>query len=353
MIQPKELFSRVAVKKNVIGFSDNILHGVYDKIQQKKMDTVVIYVTKKLPLSQLAKEDIVPRYFKGIFQDPVRHKIKELGEIVALDVPVEPLEPIYDIKSDSGMPDRIVRNDPVTLGLSVAHRSITAGSLGMLFVEDSSGKLVWGSNAHVLTPDATISPEEIEEKRIHQPGSYHQEPTEDTEVGTYHWHKQIVGAASECPIAGYLCKALNTLSTMFKRNTKIKAVSTEGANKIDFACYTPTVPHENILPDEMEKPGPFIGLLFAGSETAGIICKNANIKAEGYTATDEVIEVKEGDNVFGSSFWGDYETVVEDVNLSVQVNYGNCTAMFEDMILVKNDNIIKGGWSGSGWHKVV
>lgn len=342
MFKPAKLFVKIATKNNVVGFSNVIQSQIYDRISQKEMDTVVIYVSQKVPLGQLSKKDIIPRYYKPFMRLPLRLKIKEIGIITA---PPAQGKDIADI-------DRTTRQNPVILGLSVAHRVISAGSLGMPFIEQNSGEEFWGSNGHVLTPDATLSPEQIEEKRIYQPGSYHQEPTEKTEIGEYHWHKQIVGNMSECPIAGATTKSLNGLSGLFGRNTKLLAVSQQAANKIDFAVYKANVPHECKLPDGLEIPGDFAGLLFAGSETAGIICKAKNISAEGYKSVIPETDVKVGDIVFGSSFWGDYETVVEDTGLSVKVGYGNSVAMFEDLILVKNNGTIKGGWSGSSFFMV-
>ena len=342
MIKPAKLFSQIATKNNVIGFSNIIRPQVYDRISQKSLDTIIIYVSKKVSLTQLSVDDIIPRYYKPFLRKQLRFKVKEIGIQTA---PPAGQQEILNI-------DRTKRQDPVTLGLSIAHRTISAGSLGMSFIEQKSGDEVWGSNAHVLTPDPSLKPDQIDEKRIHQPGSYHQEPTKETLIGSYHWHKQIVSNTSECPVSEKMVKYLNGISSLFRRNTKMQAVSSQAKNKIDFACYKATAPHYCGLPDKIKFPGPFVGLLFAGSEQAGIICKAQNINDEGYKSTESGVKVKVGDVVFGSSFWGDYQTVVEDVDMSVQVQYNNGIAMFEDMILVKNEGIIKGGWSGSSFFKV-
>ena len=340
MIKPAKIFSKLSTKNNVIGFSNTIQSQVYDRISQKLMDTIIIYVSKKIPLSQLSKEDIIPRYYTFLLRRLLRFKIKEIG--------IQTAPPAGQQETPVSV-DRTKRQDPVTLGLSIAHREISAGSLGMSFIEQKSGDEVWGSNAHVLCNDPNLKPDQIDEKRIHQPGSYHQEPTKETLVGEYHWHKQIISGISDCPISGKMVKYLNGISSLFRRNTKMQATSSQAKNKVDFACYKASVLHKCKLPDELKFPGDFCGLLFAGSEQVGIICKTQNINAEGYKSTEPGIKVKVGDVVFGSSFWGDYQTVVEDTEASIQVQYGNFIAMFEDLILVKNEGIIKGGWSGSGW----
>lgn len=343
MIKLAKLFSKVATKNNVIGFSNIVHPQVFDRVSRKLMDTMIIYVSKKVPLSQLSKTDTIPRYYKSFYRKKLRLKVKSVGIITAPPA-------IGGLSAETLLKiDRTKRQNPVILGLSIAHRAITAGSLGMSFIEQSSGNEVWGSNAHVLTPDASLNPGQIKEKRIHQPGSYHQEPTKETLVGRYHWHKRIVDGSSECSIAGIAVKSLNMFSNLFRRNTKLLTVSSEASNKIDFAAYKADVLHDCKLPDNMEFPGLFIGLLFAGSDRAGIICKVQNINAEGYKSLHPSGKVKIGDKVFGSSFWGDYETVVEDTSMSVQVQYGDFIAIFEDLILVKNEGVIKGGWSGSGW----
>ena len=343
MIKLTKLFSQLSAKNNVIGFSNTVWPQIYDRISQKSLDTIIIYVSKKISLSQLSTKDIIPRYYKPFLRKRLRFKVKEIGIITA---------PPPSFQQEAFNIDRTKRQDPVTLGLSVAHREISAGSLGMSFIEQTSGDEVWGSNAHVLTPDPSLKPEQIEEKRIYQPGSYHQEPTQETLVGKYHWHKQIVSGMSECPVSGKIVKYLNGISSLFRRNTRLQAVSSQAKNKIDFACYKAKVLHECKLPDDLKFPGIFVGLLFAGSEQAGIICKAGNILVEGYKSTEPEGKVKIGDVVFGSSFWGDYRTVVEDTSASIQVQYGNFIAVFEDLILVKNEGIIKGGWSGSSFFRV-
>ena len=154
MIKPSKIFLKVALKKNVVGFSNVVQAQVYDRISQRLMDTVIIYVSKKMPLSQLLTEDIIPRYYKSFLRKQLRLKIKEIGIITAPPATIQ--------QADSIIVDRTKRQYPVTLGLSIAHRTISAGSLGMSFIEQASGKEVWGSNAHVLTPNASLKPDQIE-----------------------------------------------------------------------------------------------------------------------------------------------------------------------------------------------
>jgi hypothetical protein len=120
-------------------------------------------------------------------------------------------------------------------------------------------------------------------------------------------------------------------------------------NVTDFGVYIPTVTHITATVDNALRDEPFIGHLFASSDMAGMICKVKYIMELGYLPIHGTAEVKDGDTVKGSSFWGDYQTEVIDSSASIMVNYGEFHAYFEDVIFVKNDGTIKGGWSGSGF----
>ena len=102
------------------------------------------------------------------------------------------------------------------------------------------------------------------------------------------------------------------------------------------------------IPDD----APFIGLLFAGSDQAGIICKEKYIRQAGYMPLRHTAEVVAGDTVRGCSFWCNYTTSVIDESAEVLVGYGDFQARFTDQYIVQNNGSIKGGWSGSGWFKV-
>jgi len=56
--------------------------------------------------------------------------------------------------------------------------------------------------------------------------------------------------------------------------------------------------------------------------------------------------------VKGCSFWCSYQTRVTDPRAAVTVSYGSFRAYFEDVIMVHNEGVIKGGWSGSGWRLI-
>jgi len=291
-------------------------------------------VKKKLPLDYISKKDLIPRYY-----NETRLDVVEIGEVNALKV------------------DKTARTRPVSIGLSIGNWLISAGSLGIFPVykaELSHGenKILVASNAHVLTPDASLSPEQIKEKRILQPGPYHGKQNPDNIVGEYYWHKQIVPMDIGCPIGNFIVKVLNFLAKLLGSSTRVD-LSRDNINHIDFAVYEPLVKHVREIADgSFDEDLPFIGLLFAASEQVGVICKAEYMVKEGYSFAVPIKKVKEKHEVIGCSLWCHYKTVVIDPSATIQVGYKNFQALFDDVILVKNENVIRGGWSGSGWRLV-
>jgi hypothetical protein len=315
-------------KKNVIGYSLTLKPKIKNGQIIPDRLCIRIYVKKKEPMETLMIKDIIPEVLGDIETDVV-----EIGEIKALSV------------------DKTKRIRPVPLGVSVGNFNITAGSLGMLY-KDKDGNILAGSNAHVLTEFPEKNPEEQTEKRILQPGAYHGGQNLDNIVGTYYWHKRVVPLGeSNCPIGKSLASFFNIFIKILGRNGRFKYLA-DFNNNIDFALYKPEVDHILDVADGSLTNEPFIGHLFAGSDTQGIICKVKYIISEGYDPMVEPAEVKTGDIVRGCSFWCNYQTEVTDESAAVQVSYGNFIAMFSDVIIVKNDNIIKGGWSGSGFRLI-
>ena len=315
-------------RKNVIGYSLTLKPKIKNGFTFPDRMCVRIYVEKKEPLETLMIRDIVPIALGDIETD-----IVPIGEIRALSV------------------DKTSRIRPVPLGISVGNWNITAGSLGMLY-KDKDGNILAGSNSHVIAEFPEKNPDEQLERRILQPGKYHQGQNIDNIVGTYFWHKRIVPLGeSNCPIGRSLSSFFNLFLRFLGRRGRFKYIS-DFENNIDFGVYLPSTDHILEVADGSLTNEPFIGHLFAGSDTQGIICKVKYIISEGYTPLIEPVEIKVGDKVRGCSFWCHYETEVIDESAVIQVNYGSFIAMFSDIIIVKNDGTIRPGWSGSGWRKV-
>jgi hypothetical protein len=337
---------RIMDKKNVIGYSNTLVPKIVNGKQDKGNLVVRIYVSKKEPMAMLNLNDLIPCSVVEL-TTAIQTDIVEIGAVTA--------PPKFNVNIKDEKPDKTKTIRPVRLGLSVGHWEITAGSIGMIY-KDKNGKILIGSNAHVLTNDPSKSPEQITEKRICQCGPYHDSANKEANVaGTYVWHKQIYPTGtSPCPVGNNSAKILNIIPKIFGRRGRFHYTNVE-ENKIDFAVYEPLVEHiPEVLDGCMKQEDKFIGHLFGGSETIGVICKVGNILTEGYEPViPYTTEINIGDKVKGCSFWEQcYTTEVTDTNAVITVNYGNFIATFSDMILVKNDNVIRGGFSGSGWRLV-
>jgi hypothetical protein len=104
---------------------------------------IIINVTKKLPKAYLKKGDLVPKTLKGYKTDVI-----EVGHIKALQV------------------DPKKKHRPAPCGVSIGHKSVTAGTLGCLVKKNGQTFIL--SNNHVLanSNNAKVGDEII------QPGSY-------------------------------------------------------------------------------------------------------------------------------------------------------------------------------------
>ena len=336
----KACYDELKNKKNVIGFSKNPKLNITNGVEANGTYVRRIYVTEKEPLSDLKEEDIIPETVCNTKTDVVA-----IGKIKPLEI------------------DRMDKFRPVELGISTGNIAISAGSSGMLYetLENNmfgieAGKIVLGSNAHVLTDnDVAKTPDQVKEKRIVQPGVYHSPIWFNNVVGNYLWHKQIYPSTyhSSCKVSNLVANALNATSKLLNRRTTFKAVVEDRINTVDFAVYDPTTEHLAKVSGDFIKPeDKFVGHLFAGSQMVGVMFGLDKILQFGIKPllpyTDEHLKVK--DVVKGVSFWGEYETTVFDDSAVITINYDNYDAMFEDVILLKNEGVIKGGWSGSGWY---
>ena len=109
-------------KRNVVmvGYGTKYIHG-----KNTGRPAIVVGVTKKERLADLAKKDIVPAMIDGIDTD-----VTEVGEIKLLDI------------------IRTKKFRPAPGGISIGEKSITAGTLGCVVWKDQE-KLIL-SNNHVL-----------------------------------------------------------------------------------------------------------------------------------------------------------------------------------------------------------
>jgi hypothetical protein len=317
----KKLYGKVRGKANVIGFSSKLQPRIKQGRVIPEELCLRIYVSKKLPLTQLRAEDVVPSVIDGIPTDLV-----EIGEVKAL--------------SGSTNVDRTGFFRPLVMGISVSGGNVTAGTLSIPF-KDAKGNVYLSSNAHVLVDNPSQLPEQVTNKVIKQPGNYdlkaHGWDVNDPKyiVGEYFWHQQVypIGGNSGCSIAKVWSGVYNTLARAFKRKTRLVPI-VEVANRIDFALFKPSVEYklEVLELDITDKK--FVGLLFAGSEQSTIICKASNIVETGYTPVIEYSDAKVNDIIFKSGRTSAVTkgTVLDDSG-NVTVDYEDFEAWFEDIII--------------------
>ena len=320
-----KMYRKLRGKRGFVGLS-KVEQPVLAEGAETGETGIRVYVRRKLPVSLLRKQDVIPSEFEG-----KRIDVVEIGDVTALAV------------------DKTERFRPVPIGVSVGHVSITACSLGIYPIY-KDGMVLVGGNAHCYTPDPSLSPEQVKERRIVQPGRYHDGSSGI--VGEYFWHEKIVPVDEGCPIGKAVVNILNFLAKLVGSGTRL-SLERENMNYIDFAVYVPTVTHTDEVADgSIDVSAPMVGFLFAGSSEVGVICKAKYVVDRGFTFNVPVAEMHSGDKVKGCSFWCNYETVVTDESAMLQVNYGNFVALFDDVVLVKNEDIIRGGWSGTGFRKV-
>lgn len=116
---------------------------------------IVVFVNKKKPVAECAV--IVPEMIKGVETDVV-----ETGEFNALktasafasqppsgSLPTPVFLTLPEAAASTDVADHRKRHRPVCCGISIAHKDVTAGTLGS-WVRDSDGNIRGLSNAHVL-----------------------------------------------------------------------------------------------------------------------------------------------------------------------------------------------------------
>ena len=317
---------------NVTGYAKT-----FQKRQRKDkiLDEVCIqiHVTKKVPLKELRKQDILPSMIEDIATDVV-----EFGEIKALPS-----------AKNVGKTTRI---RPLVAGISVGNASITAGTLGWFMEKTKSpdkGEVFLGSNAHVLSEEPKNK--SSNEKRILQPGDY----DGGTEVAAeYYWHKQLypIAVPSECNLSRGVAYTLNVISELLGRKTRFLPVAEE-TNFIDFAVAKPIVPWEPSFFDVELPPNKFgfVGFGFAGSDQVSLGCRQDYILDEGYQPLNyEVADVSVGDVIHKTGRTSCYSKAPVKLESAYElINYGTYYCGFDDVIVIEGKLLSPGDSGSSLW----
>ncbi|MEM0340690.1 MAG: hypothetical protein QXN05_05635 [Acidilobaceae archaeon] len=305
---------------NVVGLSNKLMPRIREGKEIPEELCLRVYVTKKVPLAVLKPNEVIPREVEGIPVDVV-----EIGELKALT-------------------DKRSKFRPLMAGISIGSVEVTAGTLGWFFRKGD--KTLLGSNAHVFVGDPRLDPEKVEIKDIIQPGRADGGTIEDR-VAIYLWHEPIVEwhKESECPIAKLIVEAYNFAAKLLEARTRLRAV-VEAVNFVDFAVAEPLVDLD-IKAVDLEVTGKLVGLGFAGSDKASLVCKASRIAQLGFEPENAVpVEIGEGDRVVktGRTSCTTRGTVL-DSSATLLVSYGGWKALFADVVLTTK--ILEPGDSGS------
>lgn len=247
-------------------------------------DAIRVGVTKKVPLAQLAPEDIIPKKIKGV------------------DTDVFETKPIEALSTE--------KHRPMPGGVSGGHPKVTAGTISPFRLNEI---LYIVSNNHVIANCNECSLGD----QTWQPGKADGGTPADTIGHLSIWVPiKFEGDNSTCPIAKAIVATLNFLARIFGSKTRIGTKSLQ-VNTVDCAVSRP-LDDDDILEDILDIGKP------TGFGEANI---NDAIKKRGRTS-----KLTQG--------------TVLDTSGVARVNYGSGrTAVFEDQIITTA--IAEPGDSGS------
>jgi hypothetical protein len=276
---------------------------------------IIVGVTQKLPQTSilLEKSDVIPKKINEIKTDVV-----QVGEIRSLTT-------IPYVSTLVSVLDRRNRIRPARGGYSIGNIRITAGTFGCVVYRNNEPFIL--SNAHVLTPDATVSPPEA--RKILQPGPYDGGTDPNDLIGYLEDYIVILPSIdlSTCNVSQGTAKVLNAITKVFGRQSRFYVFAqTQAENLVDAAIAKP-INSDDIDPDVQD-----IGIP-SGSFTGSLV------------GTDVV---KSGRTT------GTTNGTIQQIDVDVNVSYGSMSgiptkiARFKDQILIEStDRFSQGGDSGS------
>ena len=282
----KAIFS----KPNVVGVGAG-----YKVSQGARTDnlSVVVLVRRKLPVSALAAEAVVPKTLDGVPVDVI-----EVGDLRALAAPTD-------------------RYRPAPGGVSIGHYQITAGTLGVVVKDRTTGQRLILSNNHVLANSNAASLGDP----ILQPGPYDGgNQANDTIAHLERFQPIDFGdSPGTCSIAGGVASLANIVAILLGSSHRLEArkITPQAVNQIDAALAKP-INDADVL-DEILNIGTVTGV-----EPAAL---GMSLRKSGRTT-------------------GFTTGTVDVLGATVQVSYGTGkVATFEDQIV--SGPMSQGGDSGS------
>ncbi len=199
-------------KPNVVGVG----YGYKDKAGKRTDELCVIALVRvKLPKSSLKQDELVPPTFDGVSTDVV-----QVGEIRALQ-------------------SRTDRWRPAPGGVSIGHYQITAGTLGTMVRDATTGQRLILSNNHVL---ANSNAAQIGDTVV-QPGSIDGGHAISDKIAELERFVPIefTSEPSDCGIANWVADAANFVARLLSSRSKLIPVRENPAaiNQVDAAVARP------------------------------------------------------------------------------------------------------------------
>jgi hypothetical protein len=235
--------------------------GVGIGFRQKKWATtaeksIVVLVSKKMAPNELKAKDMVPRFWKGQQVDVV-----EIGEVRFMDGAAD----AQANKSKIPSPERVKRWRPAPGGVSIGHYVITAGTMGVVVRDRSSGARLILSNNHVLAnttsgDDHRAAPGDI----ILQPGAYDGGNINTDVLGRLIRFVPVRRTVyhSQCATAAAVEKIANKLLSWLRPHYQVLLQRlNQGGNLVDAALAIPE--REEDLDDKILELGKINGVASA------------------------------------------------------------------------------------------
>ncbi|MDF1514106.1 MAG: hypothetical protein P1S60_09880 [Anaerolineae bacterium] len=243
--------------------------------------SLVVSVTRKVPPAELSPNDLIPREVAGLVTDVVA-----TGEFHAF-----------------ALLDPRARHRPAQPGISVGHFRITAGTIGLVVYREGAPYIL--SNNHVLanSNDAQIG------DPIYQPGSA-DGGTANDQIGTLADFEPIDfgETTADCAVANNLTALLNALARLAGSRHRLQAVrQTAGVNIMDAALAQPDDPAQ-VNPEIMG-----IGMV------AGVADPYLGQRIQKMGRTTGITQ-----------------GMINQVDVTVKVNYGGRTVSFSDQVFAGN-----------------
>lgn len=306
---------------NVVGIDGDLRPKIIDGIEHPNIQSIRIYVSKKIPSDCFQSLSLSKRIFRFLFRkkNPL-FSVRDLLPTYINGIPVDVVEigKIYAREECKVVANRPLpigkrstskRYRPLFAGTSSTHYKSTACTLNCLFREKDTGKLLLASNMHCFGRENKASPGDP----ILQPSPYDGGTLSD-QIGEYYKGVEIKFNGFFCPFRNFFHRFFR----FFKR---------EVFNKVDISFATFKCNYCNTC-------DPIKNLCAMRVYSLGVI-----------TGTKEV-QLNEIVQKVGRTT-GKTQGRVVSLNWTGSVQYSRGTATFTDCILVEGDGFSSGGDSGS------